>query len=557
MNPWQHVYPRPQLRRDSFHSLCDAPWTLNGQPIRLPFPPQSKASGYQGIIGEKLHYETVFTLPAGFCPPAHRVLLHFGAVDQLACVSLNGQAITHHEGGYLPFCADVTDALLPEENRLIIDATDKLDRDLPYGKQSKKPGGMWYTPVSGIWQHVWLEAVPRDYIRQLRITPDLTGIDLTVDSPAEGYAAEVVYEGQIVAEASWSRSDTPVRIDVPQQHRHLWTPDTPHLYDLVLRAGDDVVHSYFALRTVEIKPDHRGVQRVCLNGQPIFLSGVLDQGYFPDGIFLPGDPQEFQRDILRMKKLGFNLLRKHVKIEPEIFYHTCDRLGMLVMQDMVNNGPYSWLMDTALPTIGVKYTPHWPLSRRCKGYFEQQAGDTVTHLYNHPCIIAYTIFNEGWGQFDSTRLYRLLRQMDPTRFYDTASGWFEPRETDVDSRHVYFRNKRLQPRRRPMLLSECGGYARAIPGHLWKPEANYGYGKTETAQQLTAAIATMYQQMVLPAIPGGLCGVIYTQLCDVEEEINGLYTYDRQVCKVDKAELFTILRKAEDALRQAVEPAGE
>lgn len=553
MNAWQHVYPRPQLRRESFLSLCDAPWTLNSQPIRLPFPPQSKASGYQGTIGDELRYETAFTLPEGFCPPEHRVLMHFGAVDQLASVTLNGHAITRHEGGYLPFSGDITEALLPGENRLVVDAVDQLDRDLPYGKQSKKPGGMWYTPVSGIWQGVWLEAVPQDYIRQLRITPDLTGIEITADTPAKSCAAEIIFAGEVVAAAAWNPLSGPCRIDIPQAHRHLWSPDAPHLYDLVLHAGNDVVHSYFALRTVEIKADGRGVQRVCLNGQPVFLNGVLDQGYFPDGIFLPEDPQEYERDILRMKELGFNLLRKHVKIEPEIFYHDCDRLGMLVMQDMVNNGPYSWLMDTALPTIGVKYTPHWPLSRRCKGYFEQQARGTVMHLYNHPCIIAYTIFNEGWGQFDSSRLYRLLRQMDPTRFYDTASGWFEPRETDVDSRHVYFRNKRLQPRKRPMLLSECGGYARAIPGHLWKPEANYGYGKTETARQLTDAITAMYQQMVLPAIPNGLCGVIYTQLSDVEEEINGLYTYDRQVCKVDKEGLRAILLEAEDALRQAVE----
>lgn len=553
MNAWQTYYPRPQLRRESYFSLCGDGWTLNGQPIRIPYPPQSPDSGYRGEIGETLHYETAFILPEGFHQAGQRVLLHLGAVDQLAGVTVNGKRVAYHEGGYLPFSADVTDALRPGENRLKVDAVDRLDRDLPYGKQSKTPGGMWYTPVSGIWQPVWLEAVPEKHIRSLVITPDLTGIALTVDSDAPHCDAVVTCGGAEVARVSYALTDKPRRIEIPQEHRHLWTPESPTLYDLTVTAGEDRVESYFALRTVSIGPDANGVQRVCLNGKPVFLNGVLDQGYFPEGIFLPGEPAEFERDVLRMKALGFNLLRKHVKVEPECFYHACDRLGMLVMQDMVNNGSYSWLMDTALPTIGVKYTPHLPLSRRCKGYFEQHAKDTLAHLYNHPCIIAYTIFNEGWGQFDGERLYRLLRGLDPTRFYDVASGWFEPRETDVDSRHVYFRNKRLHPGRRPMLLSECGGYARAIPEHLFKPDAKYGYGKTDTEEQLTAAIALMYGEMVNPAIASGLCGVVYTQLSDVEEEINGLYTYDRAVCKVDAEKMRLIMQEAEEILRKSAE----
>ena len=553
MNAWQEYYPRPQLRRESFYSLCRDGWTLNGQPIRIPFPPQSPASGYQGEVGDKLHYEVSFELPEGFHTAGQRVLLHLGAVDQLAGVALNGRHVAYHEGGYLPFSADVTEALTPGVNQLTVDAVDRLDRDLPYGKQSKNPGGMWYTPVSGIWQPVWLEAVPEKHIRGIRITPDLTGVDLVVDSDAAHCEVTVIFAGREAARASYALTERPRRIEIPEEHRHLWTTEEPNLYDIIITAGTDTVRSYFALRTVSIAPDANGVQRVCLNGKPVFLNGVLDQGYYQPGIFLPEEPQEYERDVLRMKELGFNLLRKHVKIEPECFYLACDRLGMLVMQDMVNNGPYSWLMDTALPTIGVKYTPHLPLSRRCKGYFEQHAKDTVTHLHGHPCVIAYTIFNEGWGQFDGERLYRLLRGLDPTRFYDVASGWFEPRETDVDSRHVYFRNKILHPGKRPMLLSECGGYARAIPGHLFKPDAKYGYGKTDTEEQLTAAIALMYGEMVKPAIAAGLCGVVYTQLSDVEEEINGLYTYDRAVCKADGEKLRLILQEAEQLLRESAE----
>ena len=550
MNAWQAYYPRPQMRRESFLSLCTPGWTLEGQPINVPFAPQSPLSGYEGPVGERLHYERRFTLPEGFRREDERVILHLGAVDQLAGVKVNGVQVAFHEGGYLPFEADVTDALQPGENLLEVDAVDRLDRDIPYGKQSRTPGGMWYTPVSGIWQSVWLEAVPVKHIRSLRITPDLTGIELEVDSDAPHCDVTVRLGAEVVARASWSLTGKPRRIEIPAKSRRLWSPQSPTLYDVVIRAGQDEVSSYFALRTVEIRPDKSGVQRVCLNGQPIFLNGVLDQGYFPEGIYLPETPMEYERDVLRMKKLGFNMLRKHIKVEPECFYHACDRLGMLVMQDMVSGGPYSWLMDTALPTVGFKRTIHLPLSQRYKTCFERQARETVAHLYNHPCIIAYTIFNEGWGQFEPERMYHLLKSADPTRFWDVASGWFEPKETDVDSRHVYFRNKRLRPGKRPMLLSECGGYARAIPEHLWKQEASYGYGKTDTEEQLTAAIALMYGEMVTPAIPLGLCGVVYTQLSDVEEEINGLYTYDRQVCKVDADKMRLIMQEAEETLNR-------
>ncbi len=553
VNAWQKYYPRPQMRRSSFFSLCGGAWTLDGQPIAIPFPPQSALSGFSGTVGEQLHYLCRFTLPEGFCKQDERVLLHLGAVDQMAGVKVNGVQVAYHEGGYLPFTAEVTRALRSGENLLEVNAVDRLERDLPYGKQSKSPGGMWYTPVSGIWQSVWLEAVPDRYIRALRITPDLTGFDLMVDSDEAECEVQVRMGGAEVAKVVFPLTGQPRRIDIPEEQRYLWTPEEPALYDLVIRAGKDTVRSYAALRTVEIREDRGGVPRVCLNGQPLFMNAVLDQGYFPDGIFLPETPEEFERDVRRMKVLGFNMLRKHVKIEPECFYHACDRLGMLVMQDMVSSGPYSWLMDTALPTIGFKWTPHLPLRPRCKAYYEQTARETIAHLYNHPCIIAYTIFNEGWGQFEADRMYRLLKELDPTRFYDAASGWFEPKETDVDSRHVYFRNKRLKPGKRPLFLSECGGYTRAIEGHRWNPEKTYGYGKTETAEQLTDAIALMYARMVEPAIAAGLCGVVYTQLSDVEEEINGLYTYDRQVCKVDPERMRHILRSAEEKLRRSVE----
>ncbi|MBQ8537026.1 MAG: glycoside hydrolase family 2 [Clostridia bacterium] len=542
------LYPRPQLRRESYYPLKEG-WTLNGQPIRLPFPPESTLSGWQGPVPEEMDYETAFTLPQGFLPKGFRLILHVGAADQIAQVTLNGHAIIRHEGGYLPVCADVTDFLLPEKE-LELHCTDALDHTYPYGKQTKKRGGMWYTPVSGIWQPVWLEAVPEKAIASLRITPDLKGITLKVEAP--GTCQGLIRFGEETLPIPPFDPAQPLRIDLPEAMRHLWSPDAPHLYDLELTCGQDHISSYFALRTVSIAPDKKGVQRLCLNGKPIFLNGVLDQGYFPDGIFLPEDPLDFERDILRMKNLGFNLLRKHIKVEPEIFYHACDRLGMLVMQDMVNNGGYNFILDTALPTIGVLRRPHLPAAPQRKAIFESHSLGILNHLHNHPCVIAYTIFNEGWGQFEADRLYRALKKADPTRIYDTASGWFIPRETDVDSVHVYFRNKRLKPKKRPLLLSECGGYTRAIPGHLFNTAKQYGYGKAETAGQLTDKFCQMYDEMVLPAIPQGLCGVVYTQLSDVEDEINGLYTYDRQVCKVDKAKLCQCLQRAVKELNDAV-----
>jgi len=535
---WLAEYPRPQLKRDSFFPL-NGTWQLNGKPIEVPFPPESRLSGYTGENDGHLTYTRTFVLPEGFAAPGQRVRLHFGAVDQIADVELNGHHVIHHEGGYLPFYADISGFLCPGVNTLTVRATDTLSHDYPYGKQSKDRGGMWYTPVSGIWQTVWMEALPEKPIESLRVIPDMKGITLTIETRADECIIEI--PGVCVISA---KPNQPVRINIPDPS--LWTPDNPHLYNLSVRTNTDCVESYFALRTVEIRM-HNGRQRLLLNGRPLFMNGVLDQGYFEDGLYLPATPDGYAADILRMKELGINLLRKHIKIEPEAFYHACDRLGMLVMQDMVNTGSYSFIRDTALPTIGLTRRSDScrnPASVPAKAFFTQHALDTVAHLHNHPSIIAYTIFNEGWGQFNADAHYELLRDADPTRVYDSTSGWFTRKKSDFDSIHVYFRNKHLKCGIRPLLLSECGGYARPISGHMFNPRGKYGYGTAETEEALTAKIEHMWNTMVLPAIPDGLCGVIYTQLSDVEDEINGLYTYDRQVCKVTPNRLRALAEKA-------------
>ena len=534
---WTNEYPRPQLRRANWLNL-NGEWLLNGHPVQVPFPPQSRLSAYAGEVGDELEYSRSFILPEGF-GENQRLRLHFGAVDQLADVFVNDAHVVHHEGGYLPFWADVTDFLHPGENHLRVKVIDTLSHDYPYGKQKKKRGGMWYTPVSGIWQTVWLEAVPENCIEGLRIEPDLRGVTLTVHTSLPRCKVEI--PGLPAQEIETNK---PVRIEIPEPK--LWTCDTPHIYDFTLSTENDRVESYFALRTIE-SGEVGGKARILLNGKPVFLNGVLDQGYFEDGIYLPASPEEYAHDVQRMKALGVNLLRKHCKIEPETFYHACDRMGMLVMQDMVNSGGYNFLLDTALPTIGLKFRPdglRGPADTFRKQFFTRHALDTQAQLFNHPCVVAYTIFNEGWGQFDADRHYRLLKDADPSRIYDATSGWFAQKLSDVDSEHVYFRNKRLKCGTRPMLLSECGGYARPIPGHMFNENNKYGYGTAGSEAALTAKIEQMWREMVLPAIPDGLCGVIYTQLSDVEDEINGLYTYDRVICKVDPSRMRQLAEHA-------------
>ena len=548
-NPWMNVYPRPQLRRDSFFSL-NGPWRLNGQTAEVPFPPQAPASGYRGPVGAGLVYERTFALPDGFTRPGERVILHLGAVDQTAFVFVNDRPAVRHEGGYLPFSADITPLLRPGENTLRVEAEDTLDHLYPYGKQCEKPHGMWYTAVSGIWRSVWLESVPEEYIHNIICRADAESVTLTVSGPGQDAHVQITLDGQPVTQAVCPPGQ-PVRIPIPAPRP--WSPERPVLYDALIRCGQDRVSVYFGLRSVAVCADARGVERVCLNGSPVFLSGVLDQSYFPDGLFLPGGgPAGYEEDIRRMRAMGFNTLRLHIKVEDESFYEACDRLGMLVIQDMVQSGAYSYFFDTVLPNLGCRYRPdRLPGSRKRRAFFEQHCLDIQDHLRNHPCVVVYTIFNEGWGQFDTTRLYRTLKKHDPDRLYISASGWFKGYETDLDSEHVYFRLRTLKGRKRPLILSECGGYARPVQGHLSVPDGKYGYGEAATEQALTDRILLLMEKMVLPAVARGLCGFVYTQLSDVEAEINGLYTYDRAVCKVSAGQIRRAVERLSEELERS------
>lgn len=553
-NVWSE-YPRPQLVRENWQSL-NGLWELDGMPIKVPFVPQADLSGYKGTLKGTMVYRKSFRWISGH--PNRRVLLHFGAVDQIAEVYLNDVFLGRHAGGYAPFSFDVTEVITEGGNILKVKVTDELNQDYPYGKQCKKRGGMWYTPTSGIWQSVWLEQVPKEYIQEIKLTPDLCGV--LVELFCEKCGVPVIAEAEILLHTG-DRYHTVLKegkgyinlcnIVLKSGERYvpkLWSPEAPFLYNMLIRMGEDEIKTYFGLRVIEIK-DVQGVQRVCLNGKPIFMHGVLDQGYFCDGIITPAEETEYERDILRMKELGINFLRKHIKIEPECFYYYCDKHGMLVMQDMVSNGYYSFVRDTVLPTIGLqrKKDQGRRMNALQKEFFETHMKETQKQLFNHPAIVAYTIFNEGWGQFESDRLYNMAKEADPTRLYDATSGWFAQKDSDFDSIHIYFGPRKPKVKKRPVFLSEFGGYSYLVPEHVYTNKS-YGYGTCKSSEDLFDRLEARYEELVLPYIKVGLCGSIYTQISDVEDEINGLYTYDRKVCKVPKTSMQCLAARIYDEI---------
>lgn len=535
MIPW-NVYPRPQLKRESYICL-NGEWDFDVRKegiapeyehkITVPYVPQSKLSGFDGEVKQDdiLYYRKVFNKPE--INENDRVILHFGAVDNHAEITLNGNVVVTHSGGYLPFCVDVTEHL-SDKNELCAKVIDTLDHDYPYGKQRIDRGGMWYTPTSGIWQTVWLEVVPTSYIRSIKTDVTLESATLVVDTDAENIFAELIGEVGKVEISGKTLIVTP-------DEKKLWSPKTPYLYRLKITADEDVIETYFALRTLETKVVD-GISRLCLNGKPYFFHGLLDQGYFADGIFLPSAPEGYAKDIETAKALGFNTLRKHIKVEPECFYYDCDRLGMIVFQDFVNNSDYSFMSDTALPTIGFKRIKdkHFKRTDKAKEIFISHSKAMVEHLYNHPSICLWTVFNEGWGQFESDRIFSLAKEWDKTRFIDATSGWFWQNDSDVESLHVYFKKIKLPKNvSRPIIVSEFGGYCYAVKDHLFDEKKSFGYRNCKSLEAYNADFKHLYESEVIPLIKKGLCASVYTQISDVEEEINGLMTYDREVVKLD------------------------
>ena len=547
--PWEH-YPRPQLRRDSYVNLNGwwefavsqgAPPVFNRK-IRVPFCPESPLSGIHEHFpeGTALCYRRSFTLPEGF--RKDRVLLHIDAADQVLRCYVNEKQVGSHHGGYEAMTFDITD-VLQEENTIELRCTDNLYfQDYPYGKQSANRGGMWYTPVSGVWQSIWLESVPQDYIHNLRIDNLENGVRIVVEPALAGtVAVDGLGEFSLVGGAAVITPEAP----------KWWSPEDPYLYDFTVTTECDRIESYFAIRTIESAVVD-GVPRLLLNGKPYFFHGLLDQGYWPDGIYTPADPSCYAQDIQTAKSMGFNTLRKHIKVEAQEFYYQCDKLGMLVFQDMVNNGEYRYFRDTVLPTLGIQKRKDKNMHNdsALRKRFIKCMEATVRQLGSHPCIVYWTIFNEGWGQFDSGAVYDRLKFMDDSRIIDATSGWFRQKKSDVESIHIYFNLwHRLRKAKKPLILSEFGGYAHPVIGHLFNTKKSYGYKSCKTPKALQDGIFKLYRKRIMPAITKkGLCGAIYTQLSDVEDEINGLVTYDRKVCKVDEMAMWGLSANLQGAL---------
>ena len=563
-------YPRPAMRRDSCEIL-NGPWqyaiTQTAEypaawqgSILVPYSPEAPASGVNRTLqpGQWLHYHRLFAPPAG---EGGRVLLHFGAVDYACAVQVNGHLAGGHRGGYWPFTLDITDLLNGTgRNSLWVAVQDPTGHGTQArGKQTLKPGGMFYPAQSGIWQTVWLERVPDNYIQTLTVTPDYDARTVTVrvHTAKPGGAVNLwamVRAGGVTIAEDWGSDgadqDGEVTLNIPEEHFFPWSPDTPFLYDLTVgtnqgeEAEFDTVHSYFALRKWSCAPDAHGVLRFCLNDKPILLNGLLDQGYWPEGLYTPPSDAAVERELSEVKALGFNLLRKHAKIEPQRWYYHCDRLGLIVWQDMVNGGSaYNLWFVTYLTNVLQPLLRRFPdgkaayslLSRAKPAGREEYAhelADTVQALRCHPCIACWVPFNEGWGQFDAGKAVQALRTLDGTRLVDEASGWFDQGGGDVHSLHNYFYPLRIRPQKRTVALSEYGGIAWPMPGHE-PPHKTYGYGTAKDRQELTARYKKLQLKTVLPQLEKGLSALVYTQLTDVEDEVNGLFTYDRAAVKPD------------------------
>lgn len=533
-------YPRPQFVRNNYINLngcwkcefsksSELPSDFKTD-ITVPFSPETPLSGVGRVLEptEYLHYEKRFDIPSDF--NKGRVFIHFGAVDQIADVYLNGVHIGSHSGGYTPFSFEITDNIKEGENRLNVTVRDFSDtKQYSRGKQKFNRGGIWYSPQSGIWQTVWLESTPKEYLHSVKITPDFDNEQVRFDFEADAEVLVSVYDGDmLIAETA----EKVVRIP----NFKPWSPESPFLYNVVFSCGKDRVRSYFGMRKFSVGKDENGMPRLFLNNKPYFHNGLLDQGYYPDGFLTPPSYEAMEYDVKTVKKMGFNMLRKHIKIEPLLWYHYCDVNGILVWQDMVNGGGKYGLEVSVLPFIGVnlddtnyKTFKRTDASQRESYYKELR--EMLDALYNCPCIAVWVPFNEGWGQFDSAKAYKFIKEFDKTRVVDSTSGWHDRGVTDVISKHIYFTPIKVKAGAKPYVLSEFGGFSHRVNGHTFNNKM-FGYKIYNSPESLAKAYKKTFEKVIIPQISKGLSATVYTQLTDVEDELNGLLTYDRKVVKI-------------------------
>lgn len=541
-------YPRPQFVRDSYFSLNGKwqykitkspaiPDDYDGE-IVVPFSPESELSGVNKTVGpnDYLIYKKPFVLPSDF--NKGRVYINFGAVDQIATVYINGKCVGTHKGGYTPFRFELSEYINESENDLVVLVKDFSDTKFySRGKQKINRGGIWYTAQSGIWQSVWLESTPTEHLDSVKITPDYDNELVRFEFFGTDDVETLIYDGnELIADT------TEHTVKIPDFKP--WSPENPFLYKVVFKACGEKIKSYFGMRKFSVGTDGMGIKRLLLNNKPYFHNGLLDQGYYPDTMLTPPCNEAMENDIKFVKNAGFNMLRKHIKIEPLLWYHYCDVNGIIVWQDMVNGGGSYGLEVSAIPFVNItlddtKYKTFAREDKEGRDLYYQELDEMISHLYNCPCIAVWVPFNEGWGQFDSRIAYEKIKALDSTRIVDTTSGWHDLGHSDVISKHIYFTPIKVKAGNRPFVLSEFGGFSMRIKGHTFN-EKMFGYKIYNSKNSLTKAYERLFNNVIIPQIKDGLSATVYTQLTDVEDELNGLLTYDRELEKIDVDKLKEI-----------------
>ena len=541
-------YPRPQFKRDSY--LClngyweyaikkeeTIPNAFDGQ-ILVPFSPEVAKSRVNKVVmpDDYLFYRLNYEIPKDFIKD--KVILHFGAVDQIAEVFINGQFVVKHIGGFLPFSVDIKPYLNGNKVEIILRVQDTTNSSYhSSGKQALKPGGIWYKPQSGIYMPVWMESVKTGYIESIKLTPDIDEKVLKITFKSENKSAKLKLNNQIYDLGAEKENIIPV------SDMHLWSPEDPYLYNFKIYNAVDEVESYFAMRKISLIKNEKGMKVIALNNKPYFMKGVLDQGYYEDGLLTPNSDEDYINDINLIKLLGFNVSRKHIKIESLRWYYHCDRLGLLVWQDFVNGcTKYDFWLNQVPLFVRYKINDH-----RYKAFFRdneegrketyQEFLATIDLLYNSPSIALWTIFNEAWGQFDAKKIYEQLKQVDSTRLFDHASGWHDQRSGDFKSMHIYKWKIKVPSKRkisdRAFIVSECGAYILDKRLKEAKKKEGFIYLLFNNKEDFQKEYIRFINEEIKPNVAKGLSAFIYTQISDVEEEMNGFVTYDRKEIKVD------------------------